>query len=151
MSCALKGAIPYLLSPDCQKHVEWLKKVYDVEQKDIYFTDDSKTTVMHCCVAINEGTIYLADYNCMPEQKKEEPAQKKCIGAMFQLEFNNQTAADEVWKKILDNGGKVTMELKAQFWGGYYGTAMDPFGYEWAICSSLDKKEEAEQQQTQSS
>ena len=142
MSCVLKGVTPYIMSPDCQKHVEWLKKVFNAEQKEIgHFTKESKTTVMHCNLTINEGTLYLCDYNCMPEQKKEGPPQREYNGAMFQLEFANQKAADEVWKKLLDNGAKVTMELKAQFWGAYYGKAKDSFGYEWAICSPTDEKE----------
>ena len=85
----------------------------------------------------------MGDYNGMSEQK--EGPQKKCAGAMFELDLTSMKVADDVWKKILDNGGKVAMELKVQSWGGYYGTAMDPFGYEWALYAPLDKKEDSEQ------
>nr|WNS50040.1 filaggrin isoform X13-like protein [Halisarca dujardinii] len=144
MSCRHTGVVPYLMSPDCQKHIEWLTKVFDAKQEAIYFTDDTKTVVMHASISINDGVLYICDYNCMPEQKdaKDSSHPGAVKGSMFQIEVANQAAADQLWKKILDNEGKVTMELKAQFWEGYYGTAVDPFGYEWAICSSLDKKDE---------
>jgi uncharacterized glyoxalase superfamily protein PhnB len=119
------------------KHVEWLTKAFSVVQKEIHFTDETKTTVSHCRVALNEGTMYMTDHSTVSKHKEGHP-HRQCHGATFRLEFPNQKAADDVWKKVLDNEGKVSTELKVQSWGGYHGTAVDPFGYTWAIYSPLD-------------
>ena len=49
-----------------------------------------------------------------------------------------------VWKRAMENGATVVVELKKQFWGDTYGSFRDPFGYEWSVCSPApEEKEEA--------
>ncbi len=45
-----------------------------------------------------------------------------------------------LWKKALENGSKVKVELKRQFWGGVYGSLVDKMGAEW----SFSEKESSE-------
>lgn len=120
------GVIPYIVSPDCEKHVEWLKNVFGGELKEIYRTDDNK--VMHCSVVINKGYVYLADRGCSKEQSRQ--VQGDPCGFLCHL---NVPDPNLVWEKAMSNGATTVMELKMQFWGGFWGSFRDPFGYEWAV------------------
>lgn len=120
------GVTPYLLSPDCDKHVEWLKNVFAGEVKDIYRKDDNK--VMHCSVEINGGTVFLADGSCVEGKKQESVGEPR--GFLCHLVVTDPRL---IWEKAMGNGANVVTELKVQFWGDLYGSFRDPFGYEWAV------------------
>lgn len=44
-----------------------------------------------------------------------------------------------VWKKAISNGATVVVKLERQSWGDIYGSFRDPFGYEWALCASVEE------------
>lgn len=120
------GIIPYLISPDCKKHVEWITSVFAGEQKELIHANASQDKVMHCAVEVNDGVIYLADGYCSPIHKEEgDPHGFLC----------HQKVPDPqaVWDRAVANGATVTMELKTQFWGDVYGSFKDVFGYEWSL------------------
>ena len=140
-----KGVVPYFLSPNCPKHVEWMKTVFGAEQGAIYYADDAKTKVSHCSVNINNGVIYLSDYGSLPGREEDQPVQNECRGVMIQVDLSEEKDVDEIWKKAVENEAKVNMELKVQSWGDYYGTFFDPWGYEWALWSLVKKSDVCEQ------
>ena len=121
------GVTPYLYSPDCDKHVEWLKNVFGGELKDIYRRDDNK--VLHCSVEINGGTVFLADGACAEGKKQDSVGEPRGFACHLAV-----TDPRLIWKKAMGNGADVVMELKVQFWGDLYGSFRDPFGCEWAVC-----------------
>ena len=45
--------------------------------------------------------------------------------------------ADAAWKRAVDAGCKVLMELEDAFWGDRYGKLRDPFGHEWSIAQHV--------------
>ena len=45
--------------------------------------------------------------------------------------------ADAAWRRALDAGATVVMEIADQFWGDRYGRLADPFGHSWSIGSVL--------------
>ena len=45
----------------------------------------------------------------------------------------NLADPDEIWKKAMASGATQIAELKTQFWGDYYGSFKDPYGFEWAV------------------
>ena len=122
----IEGVLPYILSPDCTKHIEWVKNVFGGEVKEIYHTKSKK--IMHCNIAMNGGRVLMCDLNCRNEDQVKTAGEPK--GFMLHL---NVADPDFIWKKAIANGASQVMELKKQFWGDYYGTFCDPFGYEWAI------------------
>lgn len=139
-----KGAIPYIISPDCKKHIEWLTDVFDGKLDEMYYTDDTKTKVMHCSVVMNEGIVYLADNQ---EKKADDSEANRDVpkdgikGVMFHVELPNEERLDTVWKKAMDNDASSNVELAVQFWGDKYGVLVDPFGYQWSV--STPSQEEA--------
>ena len=45
----------------------------------------------------------------------------------------NVADPDEIWKKAMASGATQIAELKTHFWGDYYGSFKDPYGFEWAV------------------
>lgn len=126
------GVVPYLMSPDADKHVEWMKNALGGEVKGIHRTADDAKLAMHCDVAVNGGHVYLADRRCklwmeggMPTDGDGEPK-----GFFCQMELENPK---EVWDKAMKNDAMVVVDLKVQFWGDLYGVFRDPFGFPWSV------------------
>jgi uncharacterized glyoxalase superfamily protein PhnB len=132
---AIKGVIPYIITPDCLNHIEWIKTVFGGELQEIHYADDSKAKVTNCSVNVNGGVIFLGDFGCIPGREEGSAVQGEIHGIMLQVDYTNQSSVDEVWKKATENGAKENMKLKVQSWGDYYGTFRDPWGCEWAVWS----------------
>lgn len=133
------GVIPYILSPDGDKHVEWIKNVFGAEEGYTY-RDQTTKKILHCSLKVNKGVIYLSHGSCTSDQEGSLlPAGSKSRGIVCHLNVKNP---DAVWKKAMDNGAQKVVELKVQFWGDIYGSFYDPFGYEWAVCASATPKED---------
>lgn len=129
------GIIPYLISPDCKKHVEWITNVFGGEQKQLFYANGSEANasdgkVMHCEVEVNDGVIYLADGHCSPIYKEVEEVAVDPHGFLCHLKVPDPQA---VWGRAMANGATITMELKVQFWGDLYGSFKDTFGFEWSL------------------
>lgn len=124
-----KGVIPYLCSPDCEKHIEWIKKVMDGEVKELYRTQD-ESKIMHCAVAMNGGFVYLADRACTPDEKAHSEYKGDPQGFLCNMEVADP---EIIWKKAMGNGATAVINLEVQFWGGMFGTFKDPFGFHWGI------------------
>ena len=126
------GVVSYIVSPDCEKHIQWIEKVLEGEVKDTKYMPDTKK-IMHCVMSVNGGTLMLSDRlmdgpDSTTSAKTDEPKDQKG----FTLHMNVPDP-DSIWKRAMGNGGVVVTELKQQFWGDYYGTFQDPFGYQWAV------------------
>lgn len=119
------GVIPYLLSSDCEKHIEWLKNVFGGELKELFHTKDGK--VMHCGVAVNGGFVYMSDAPSAPEQQGGE-AEPHGFQCHLDVEDPNM-----IWEKAASNGATIVTDLKVQYWGGLFGSFKDPFGFEWSV------------------
>lgn len=131
---AVPGVVLTIQSPDCDKHIAWIRNVFGAQQVEIYRSKDEKT-VMHCSLVINGGYIYLCDTSTSMEAKpKQENDTEKdefeSRGVVLHLELEDP---DVSWKKALSNGGTVIEELKKQFWGALYGSIRDPFGFVWGF------------------
>ena len=137
MSTSLqKGVVPTLLSPSCAKHIEWLEASLGAEVKGIWRKeDDPDKRVQHAHLIINGGSVYLCDLAVYEERaKRYSPEKAKDKGVLFQLNIENETEGDRLWKSALDNGAKVKDVFQVQFWGDKFGIFEDPFGYEWSLC-----------------
>ena len=135
----LSGVIPTFMTPDCNEHIDWIKKVFSGKVRQLFHSADSK--VAHCMMEINKGFLYLCDTLCVLDGGKSSLGEPR--GVSFQLECADPRA---IWKKAMDNNATEVVPLKMQFWGELYGTFKDPLGYEWALRQPalLAKKAEAE-------
>lgn len=135
----LSGVIPTFLSPDCNKHMDWIKTVFSGKVRQLFYSPDNK--VAHCMMEVNKGHLYLCDTSCVLEEGKGSIGEPR--GVSFQLECADP---DAIWKKAMANNATTVIPLKMQFWGELYGTFKDPMGYEWAVRrpASLVKKAETQ-------
>jgi PhnB protein len=85
--------------------------------------------LMQASAKINGGWIMLSDD--FPEMGFTAPAP----GAVtLHLQVDD---ADTWWRRALDAGATVTMEIADQFWGDRYGQLKDPFGHSWSVGSPV--------------
>jgi uncharacterized glyoxalase superfamily protein PhnB len=124
----MDGVVSYIVSPDCEKHIKWIKAVFGGEVKETKYTEAKK--IMHCVMSVNGGTLMLSDrlLECGRPPADNEPKDQR--GFILHL---NVSDPDAIWKRAMGNGGVSVMELKQQFWGEYYGMLQDPFGYQWSV------------------
>lgn len=126
------GVTPYIRSEDCDKHIDWVQKVFAGEVQELFRTNEKK--IMHCRMRFNGGDLYLSDRMCSPSSKHVQ--EENSEGVTLHVVFPDP---DMVWKKALRNNAEVIMELEQQFWGGYYGCFRDPLGVRWGILKKCEK------------
>lgn len=124
------GVLPYIVSPDCEKHIQWIEKVLGGEVKERVYTEKTKK-IMHCKMSVNGGSLMLCDrvQDSTDSTASDEDRQDQ-KGFILHLAVSDP---DAIWKQALGNGGISIVELKKQYWGDYYGTFQDPFGYRWSV------------------
>jgi PhnB protein len=88
--------------------------------------------LMQASAKINDGWIMLSDD--FPEMGFTAPAP----GAVtMHLQVDD---ADAWWRRALEAGATVAMEIGDQFWGDRYGQLKDPFGHNWSVGSPIKAK-----------
>jgi len=111
--------MPYLIVKNAASFIDFTQKVFDANLNYKAMRDEK--TIMHAEIMIGECTIMFADAT---DKFRERPA------GMFVYVEN----ADETFKKAIDAGAKVVMEVADQTYGRSGGVA-DPFGNTWWITS----------------
>jgi PhnB protein len=85
--------------------------------------------LMQASARINGGWIMLSDD--FPEMGFTAPTP----GAVtMHLQVDD---VDAWWRRALDAGATVSMEIGDQFWGDRYGQLKDPFGHSWSVGSPI--------------
>jgi len=129
------SATPYLFSSDSTKHVDWLKDIFEVEVGEIHYFKEDPKRVMHTCVSFQDGgKIMMSDY--MPGENEKVSSNRGFATSLQFSEGNGQ----KYWKRAIENGGKVKMEYGMQFWGSYFGSFEDPFGFLWFVVEEPSKE-----------
>jgi len=118
------GVTPHLSPSDANAAAALYQRAFGAEVLQRVPADDGKR-LLHCHLRINGGNVFLAD----PFPEHGHPA-KTPQGFTLHLHVDD---ADAWWKRAVDAGLEVTMQLHDAFWGDRYGELKDPFGYSWAI------------------
>ena len=134
------GVIPYIISPDCDKHIKWIEQVLGGEVKNTIRSDANE--IFHCNMCVNGGLLMMA---CRDKDTTNKPAGEvsSSTGAEQQQEQTGLILhqvvpdPDQIWSKAMGNGGVVLVDLKQQSWGDYYGVFQDPFGYQWSVTKKV--------------
>ena len=112
--------MPYLVIPNAEKFYDFVQKVFDGQETARFLNDDQ--SLMHGEVNIGGSTIMFGNSS---EQWRSQPA-----GLYISVEN-----ADETYKKALENGATVVMELSDKDYGRT-GGVKDPFGNVWWITAN---------------
>ena len=122
----------YLFSRDCNKHIEWLKSVFDIEVGEMHFFKEDPQRVMHTCVSFQDGgKVMMSDY--MPGETEKCSSDRGFAVSLTFTEGNGE----KYWKRAIESGGLVKMEYAVQFWGSYFGSFVDPYGFLWFVSEEI--------------
>jgi len=126
------GITPFLAigGGRAQEALAFYEKAFGAEVVERNVAQDGKR-LMQASARINSGWIMLSDD--FPEMGFTAPEP----GAVtMHLQVDD---ADRWWRRALDAGATVGMEIADQFWGDRYGHLKDPFGHSWSVGSPLKK------------
>ncbi len=118
------GVVAYLQVDGAMKAAEYYKKALGAEIAAFHPVDDQGRT-MHVHLYINGASVMLGD--AYPEYG--HPLQTPQA-------FTMMLPVDDIdfwWKRAVDAGMTVELELQVMFWGDRYGQVRDPFGVAWAM------------------
>ncbi len=117
---------PALVLRDCADAIDFYRKALGAEIKGRMTGPDGK--IMHAEIVLGDSVIMLADED--PSRGVFAPTADHPVPTTLCIYTDD---ARRLWKRAVNAGVKVTMELDDQFWGDRYGTFEDPYGYKWAI------------------
>lgn len=122
----LGGLTPYLNVDGALKAAEFYGRAFGAVQVFAYPLDEQGRT-MHVHLHVNGSTLMLGD--AYPEHGHPlEPAS----GYTLQLHLEADDI-DRWWKRAVEAGCTVDVELQDMFWGDRWGRLKDPFGVAWAM------------------
>ena len=89
--------------------------------------DEEMDNIMHVSFPIGDSVLMGSD---MPSAFGGPPI----AGSSVQISVSpdSKEAADRVFAG-LSEGGMVTMPMMDMFWGSYFGTCTDKFGFNWMV------------------
>lgn len=124
------GVTPFLAicGGKAQEALGFYEKAFGAQVVERNVAQDGRR-LMQASIKVNGGWVMLSDD--FPEMGFAAPAP----GAVtMHLQVPD---ADVAWKRALEAGATVTMEIADQFWGDRYGHLKDPFGHSWSIGSKI--------------
>lgn len=126
------GVYPYLTVVGGKAALDFYARAFGAVEEFRTYGEDGER-IMHARFRVNGSAILLSDD--FPEFRGggEAPAP---AGVTIHLEVDD---ADAWWRRAVDAGAEVKMELADQFWGDRYGQLRDPFGHSWSIGAPTKK------------
>jgi PhnB protein len=129
---------PQLTLDNATKTIDWYKKALGAEEVSRSVGPDGK--IMHAELKIGNSRFMMNDV---------------MMGGKGPKAFGGSPASlwlyvedcDTLYKRAVDAGATVQMELADQFWGDRGGAVADPEGYTWWIATRKEDLTEAEIQQ----
>ncbi|HEX7903662.1 MAG TPA: VOC family protein [Chitinophagaceae bacterium] len=130
------AVIPALAIRGAANAMEWYKKVFGAKEK-MKFTDN-EGKVMHGEITIGGNVIMVSEEN-LQYNKSPQSANGNSVNLCVYM-----PDVDAVLKKATDNGAKLLMPAKDEFYGDRSGRIEDPFGYVWTIQTHIKDVSEQE-------
>jgi PhnB protein len=118
------GLICYLQVEGASKAADFYIKAFGAEEVFRYPLDEQGRT-MHIHLYVNGSSLMLSDFYPEHGQQVQRPQ-----GFALTLQVKD---IDAWWKRAVDAGATVVMEVQDMFWGARYGQLKDPFGVLWAM------------------
>ena len=126
------GMAPYITirSGRAAEAMDFYKRAFGAEEAARNQGESGK--LMHGHLLINGSSLLLSDD--FPEYTGRETPEPAAVTLHLQVDD-----ADAWWKRAVDAGATVKMELADQFWGDRYGQLTDPFGHSWSIGATIKR------------
>ncbi len=120
---------PYLAINGAALAIEWYKRAFGAKELRREPGPDGK--LIHARVRIGDSIVMLSDV--FPGGHKD-PLQLGGSPISLHIYSNN---VDALWKRAVEAGAKVDMQLDDMFWGERYGRITDPFGHSWSMSMQI--------------
>ena len=122
---------PYLAVEDAARAIEFYTQAFGA--KEALRMDAPGGKIGHAELEIGDARIMLSDP--FPQASTKPP--KELGGTSFSVMMYVEDV-DAAFKRAVDAGATVSMELTDQFWGDRFGTVTDPFGHVWGLASHVE-------------
>ena len=133
---------PYLAVSGAAQAVEWYKKAFGAKELQRQALPDGK--LIHARLPIGDSIVMLSDTFAGGHK---DPLQLGGASVTLHVYTGN---VDSLWKKAVEAGAKVNMELGNMFWGERYGQVTDPFGHSWSLSMRIPmSRKEMEKQRAE--
>jgi uncharacterized glyoxalase superfamily protein PhnB len=121
---------PHLVVAGAADAIEWYKKALGAEEIMRMPGPDGK--LWHAMMRIGDSMVMLADE--FPDYGSFGPKTLKGSPVTLHLSVAN---VDEQFKRAVEAGATVKMELADMFWGDRYGLLEDPSGHLWSMATHI--------------
>ena len=126
-----EGATPYLAVRGGADAIDFYKKAFGA--KEIMRMAAPNGTIGHADIVVAGGHVMLADES--PEMGHRSPQSLGGSPVSLVLYVEN---VDEVVKRAVGAGAKLTRPVEDQFYGDRAGTVTDPFGHVWHVMTHIE-------------
>jgi PhnB protein len=134
---------PYLAINGAAEAIEWYKKAFGA--KELGREPGPGGKLVHGRIQIGDSIVMLSDI--FPGAIHKDPRE---LGASSVTLHIYSKDVDALWRKAVEAGARVDMQLDDMFWGERYGQLTDPFGYAWSISMRIHMSpEEMERKRTE--
>jgi uncharacterized glyoxalase superfamily protein PhnB len=129
---------PHITVHDAAGAIDFYKKAFGAQDLGRMPMPDGKK-LMHAMIKIGDSIIMLNDE--FPEMKCLGPRAIGGSPVTLHLYVDNVDAA---FKRAVDAGCTVAMQLEDAFWGDRYGQVADPYGHRWSLATHIKDASEKE-------
>lgn len=126
---------PYLAIDGAVEAIEWYKRAFGAKELDRQPGPGGK--LMHGRIQIGDSIIMLSDI--FPGAIHKDP---RVLGAASVTLHVYSKDVDTLWKRAVEAGARVDMQLDDMFWGERYGQLTDPFGHSWSLSMRIQMSPE---------
>lgn len=118
----------YLTIKECSEAIAFYKKAFNAIEKVRLLMPNGR--VAHAELEIEGSLIMMADENIDWGNKSPQTLGGNPIALSLYV-----ADVDKSVQKALDEGAKLVMPVKDEFYGDRVGQVLDPFGYKWMIAT----------------
>jgi len=122
---------PYLAVEDAARAIEFYTRAFGA--KEAVRMDAPGGKIGHAELEIGDSRIMLSDP--FPQASTKPP--KELGGTSFSVMMYVEDV-DAAFKRAVDAGATVSMELADMFWGDRFGSVTDPFGHSWSLATHVE-------------
>lgn len=135
---------PYLAVRGAAQALDWYKKAFGA--KELQREEVEGGMLIHARIKIGDSIIMLSDI--FPGALHKSPIDLGATSITLHVYAKN---VDALWKRAVEAGAKVDMQLDDMFWGERYGQLTDPFGHSWSLSQRIPmSKKEMERRRQES-
>jgi len=120
---------PMFMFKDCRKAIDFYKAAFGAQERHA-MPGPGGQGVMHAEVQVGDSIIMMGDENLQETCKSAESMGGSPIS--FYLYVEN---VDASFRRAVEAGATVRMEVQEMFWGDRAGSVQDPFGYNWMLAT----------------